>query len=441
MDDDELPLPDFAGAQIEGLRDPKTPPPVPKKPEPFGGAESAVGGNVFPADDAPPLELETDGGETWAVFLMGFPHVSVDEVAPEVAKMFGLDVATASSLILNAPITVKRGASRETATSIESALRSLGADVDIRPETTERRQRRESHRAAASSAAKKAIEAQNAAAMQAAHLGLPAEAATPLAHGPLAHGPAVALPGGAPRGVSLDGDHPGFWTRIPMAFVVPFFGTGILWLIGLTVMLFVVAFVRAAPCIGIFMMPIAGAVYLGLLGIYFGQAAQAGLEDDGSRPQPRWYMPSQGELLARGGPLVLVTFLLFVIPAGLAWEGSAGPVVYIAGLIPYFYWPMALTVSGITGSSLSLFNPIEIGRGILAGGLPYLMVVLVGFLVFAGLSMLPIIALTAHSTVGILVSVLVMAGAVGYIAGVQGYLMGCIVGSRSEKFAPLLGGD
>lgn len=436
MDDDELPLPDFANAEIEGLRDPKTPPPVPQEPKPFGGPESAVGGQLLPNVDMPALELETDGGETYAVFLLGFPDVSVDDVAGDVARMFGLDVATASSLILNAPITVKRGASRETAVQIEQGLRSLGAEVDIRPETAEgTHQRRDSHRSEAASAAKKAIEAQNAAAMQAAHMGLPIEAATPLAHGP-----PRALPSrGAPSKVTLDGDHPGFWVRIPMAFVVPFFGTGVLWLIGLTMMFFVFAFVRMAPCIGIFMMPIAGAVYLGLLGIYFGQAAQAGVEDDGSRPEPRWYMPSQGELLARGGPLVLVTILLFIVPAGLAIKGVAGPIVYAAGLIPYVYWPMALTVSGITGSSMSLFNPVEIGRGIFAGGLPYAVVVIVGFLAFAAISMLPALALAANSMVGILLSVLVMAGGIGYVAGVQGYLMGCIVGSRPERFDDLVG--
>lgn len=441
MEDDELPLPDFANAEIEGLRDPKTPPPVPRQPEkpkPFGGPESAVGGQLLPnVDEMPPLMLETDdGGDTYAVFLMGFPNASVDEVAGEVAKMFGLDVATASSLIMNAPITVKRGASHETATAIERGLRSLGADVDIRPETPERTgKRRDSHRSAASSAAKKAIEAQNAAAMQAAHMGLPVEAATPLAHGP----PRALPSSGAPTKVTLDGDHPGFWTRIPMAFVVPFFGTGVAWLIGLTLMFFVFVFVRMAPCIGIFMMPVAGAVYLGLLGIYFGQAAQAGVEDDGSRPEPRWSMPSQSELLARGGPLVLVTLLLFIVPAALAVKGLPGPIVYATGLIPYVYWPMALTVSGITGSSMSLFNPVEIGRGILAGGLPYVVVIVVGFLVFAGLSMLPAMAMAMESAAGVLLSVLAMATGIGYVAGVQGYLMGCIVGSRPERFEDLVG--
>ncbi len=439
MDDDELPLPDFANAPIEGLRDPTKPPPVPpdpKKIEGLGGPQAAVGGHILPAMDAPPLELETDGsGETFAVFLLGFPHAAIDDVAGDVAKMFGLDVATASSLIMNAPISVKRGASRETASAIERGLRSLGADVDIRPETNEGAgQKRDSHRAAASSAAKQAIDAQNAAAMQAAQLGLPAEAATPLAHGP-----PRALPSqGAPEGIALDGEHPGFWTRIPMAFIVPFFGTGIVWLIALTMTLFLFAFIRLAPCIGIFMMPIAGAVYLGLLGIYFGQAAQAGLEDDGSRPKPRWHMPSQGELLARGGPLVVATILLFTIPVGLAVRNVPTPIVYATGLIPYVYWPMALTVSGITGSSMSLFNPVHIGRGIMAGGVPYAVVVVVGFMLFAGLSMLPALAAASRSMMAIMVSVVAMAGAVGYVAGVQGYLMGCIVGSRPEKFESLL---
>ena len=222
-----------------------------------------------------------------------------------------------------------------------------------------------------------------------------------------------------------------------MALVVPFFGAGVLWLIGLTVMLFVVAFTRMAPCIGLFMLPVTGAVYLGLLGIYFGQAAQAGLEDDGSRPQPRWSVPAQQDLLFRGGALVLVTLLLFVVPAGLVYEGASPVVAYIAVLIPYVYWPMALTVSAITGRLTSLFNPIEIGKGIIAGGLPYVAVVSFGFLAYAGLTALLPLGLSA-GPVGALISGVALAFSFGYITGVQGYLMGCIVGSRPEKFEGLV---
>jgi hypothetical protein len=210
----------------------------------------------------------------------------------------------------------------------------------------------------------------------------------------------------------------------------------VFWLLGLTVILFVFALSSAAPCLNLLLMPVTGAVYLGLMGIYFTQAAQVGLEDDGSWPKPRWSLPNQQDILFRGGALVVVSILLFFIPAGLSFKGAPKSWVYAAGLIPYAYWPMALTVSGLRDSLVSLFNPIDIGKGLLAGGLPYVVVVLFGFFSYAGLSLLPSVA-SAASPGAVIGAVGVMAAGVGYIAGVQGYLMGRLVNSRPEKFEGL----
>lgn len=366
--DDELPLPDLDADAL--------------------AASSGVG--------IPELELSSDA-ETFTVTLLGFLR-DRETAGEKLAQMFGLDEATAQSLVESSPAVVKRGASRATALAIEKGLRTIGADVDVRREPGSVR---------------------------------------PGSFRPGPAGIAMASARPPPPSEPTSGAHPGFWSRIPVAFAVPFLRGGWVWLIGLTVMFFVVVFTVQAPCIGIFMLPVTGAAYLGLLGIYFGQAAQAGLEDDGSRPEPNWGAPNQQGTLLRGLALVLVTVLLFAIPFWLAFKGVSPAWIYLAGLLPYVYWPMALTVSGITGSVVSLFNPIDIGKGVIAGGIPYVVVVVVGFLAFAVMAALPLAALS-YGPIAVVIAVLFPAFGICYVAGIQGYLMGCLVGSRREKFEGLV---
>ncbi len=369
-------------------------------------------------DDLHGLELDRDAGvETFAVYLLGFSR-GRDEAPLRLAKMFRIDEATARATVASAPSAVKRGATRETALAIVKGLRAIGADVEMRREqgTTSVPPRPPSLPPVASPYRPPSAPVRPAVGVPTAGVGFSATAAVP---------------------EHEHREHPGFWASIPRAFVVPFLGAGWLWLLTLAITLIVVSLSQLAPCFGLVMMLLAGAVYLGLLGIYFGQAAQAGLEADETRAKPRWSAPNQHDILYRGGTFVLITLLLFSIPVGLFFNGMSSIGLYVAGLAPYIYWPMALTVSGISGSLASLFNPVDIGKGIVAGGVPYLVLVGFGVIAFAGLGFLPTVAATI-SPQAMLASVILVAAGVGYIAGVQGYLMGCIVGSRPEKFESIV---
>ncbi|MEM9069929.1 MAG: hypothetical protein AAGE52_15560 [Myxococcota bacterium] len=431
---DDLPLPDLEDPdEPEGLAaaGPATPGTSPLSPP----GRSASPQQLLPAfDELPAQALETDGdGDTYAVYLLGFLRDS-EVTAAKLASLFGLDELTAESLMASAPVAVKRGASRETASQLERALRGIGADVDIRPEGDVKPLGRQPDRRdnASMEKAKAAIASQNLA----AQASLPPELVKGMANAPPSVVRAVA-PAVADELLS-QGEHPGFWSRVPVAFVVPFLGTGLLWLGGLGVAALGVGFVRLAPCIGFFMMPFAAAIYLGLLGAYFGQAAQTGLDDEGGGlPKPRWRLPERSDLYARGGALLLLSFLLFGIPAVLLQQGFPPVMVYLVGLLPYAYWPVALTVAGITGSLLNMFNPFYILKGIWAGGVPYLVVAVTGFLVQAFLTSLPVLLLPMGLGAALL-GALAVIGGIGYTAGVQGYLMGCIVGSRYERFEGLL---
>ena len=370
------------------------------------------------------------GGE-FGVYLLGFGRTEEGAVE-RLATLFDLDEATAASLVRGAPIAVKRHASRETALAIERGLRSIGADVDVRAEVAS-----QAPPGAASSPPAAPFPPAANAARTAPLVGL--RRAAVVSRPPSQPPPPARSLQPPPQDNILPPGPSGFWPRIPVAFVVPFMGGGILWLVALAVMLVVLSLSSAAPCLNVVLMPITASVYLGLMSIYFTQCAEAGLESDGTKPAPRFSMPHQHDVVYRGFALCAVTLLLFCVPAILAYRDAPKSWVYAAGLVPYIYWPMALTVSGITGSLGSLFNPVDIIKGIVAGGLPYVVVVLFGYGAYAGLSLLPAVAAPAGGA-ALLVAFAAIVVGVGYIAGVQAFLMGCLVSSRPERFESLTSG-
>lgn len=78
--------------------------------------------------------LEKQGTEaTFSVELLGFPATEdPDELSESLASFFGIGTEDAQRIVQQAPIRVKRGASRDVATQLVQNLLDLGADVRLR---------------------------------------------------------------------------------------------------------------------------------------------------------------------------------------------------------------------------------------------------------------------------------------------------------------------
>ncbi len=433
----DLPLPDLESEESAATES-STGRAVPSLPLPTEGFDAEPGavapsqealafddepGLFAPAKNVPTLALETDGGATFEVTLRGFSGDATDAGA-RLAALLGLDRRTAETLVASAPVVVKGGVSLETASALEKELRALGAEVDVRPQTPRSGGDRSVGQSAASrERARQAIATQNAAAAQ----RVPLSAAAALAGMEVGAGPV--LP-------EQDEPHPGFWARFPVAFAVPFLGEGVLWLGALVFAFFAAAILRLL-CMGWLTMPLGMALYLGLLGSYFAQAAQTGLHDTGGGwPRPAWAPPRRDDLVYRGGAVLLLTTLLFALPAMFFLDGRE-TLAWVASIVPFAYWPMALTTVGLTGELVHGLNPITVLRGVRAAGLPYAVVVLVGLLAIGGLLLIVGWMLAAGPPIGT-AGVVLFASGLGYVAGVQGYLMGCLVASRLDEFDDLI---
>lgn len=111
----------------------------------------------------------------------------------------------------------------------------------------------------------------------------------------------------------------------------------------------------------------------------------------------------------------------------------------LALLLPLAYWPMALTIGTISGSAGVAFNPIKVLSAIVKGGIPYVFVALLGMLIA-----LPVLGVTASlfssavvsdSKFLYLVALVVFGLGIPYVHGVQGQLLGRLVGEREDVFA------
>jgi hypothetical protein len=188
-------------------------------------------------------------------------------------------------------------------------------------------------------------------------------------------------------------------------------------------------------CFGIFLMPLVGSAYLGGLATFFGQCAQAGLEDD--RPQFHW--PDHNDVVLRGLVMVALTFALSILPFAALHRGLPSVLVYVLGLIPYVYWPMALAAVGLSGRLLALFDVRFVGQAIWAGGLPYLAIVAFGWAAY-GVVTLGLEWSQAHPF-SLLVAVGFFVVSIGYVAGAQGALIGRLIATRRARFTGFLPGE
>lgn len=121
-----------------------------------------------------------------------------------------------------------------------------------------------------------------------------------------------------------------FWPAVPRAFMVPFWGRGALWLVVLGAVLTLIGVMSVAPilCVKPFVMIGLGSVYLGLLGAFFGQAAQIGLDGEFDGPDPsilRELTSNASRFAYPGLALSILAAILFAIPAWITVKAVPEP--------------------------------------------------------------------------------------------------------------------
>jgi hypothetical protein len=129
-----------------------------------------------------------------------------------------------------------------------------------------------------------------------------------------------------------------------------------------------------------------------------------------TKPRPRQGCVNAPALTARG--------------FGLAW---------LMLLIQGIYWPMALTLSRLTGNITDLFNVARIVRGIYAGGWDYVVVVVLGTTGFASIIVIPTLIVAWGSPFGAILLLLLTLPWIAYVGSAVSYLMGRMLAARAEE--------
>jgi hypothetical protein len=109
----------------------------------------------------------------------------------------------------------------------------------------------------------------------------------------------------------------------------------------------------------------------------------------------------------------------------LAWL-----MLFVQGL----YWPMALTLSCLTGSIGSLFSVGRIARGIFAGGWDYLIVVLLATTGFAAILVIPNLIAAWGSRLGAITLLILPFPWIAYVGCAVSFLMGRLLAARPDEF-------
>lgn len=366
---------------------------------------------------------------TFSVYLLGFLRGG-EGAATSLASITGLSLAASEEVLGRAPVLLEARVPKDRARRLERELRRVGADVELRSDSERAPPRRR-------------------------EVELELDASQPLLEleevGPAR--PAGRMPSAAPMSAFAvqprrssepeTTEHPGFWSRLPYGLIVPVLGKGAAWLALLTVTLIWVSFmgglglVGLASCFGglgaLMALPFM-ALYLGLLAEYFTQAAQSGLHDEGGMPRPYFSMPEWTSAFFRGVPLVLLAIALFGFSGWLESQGFPAFVVVVAAFVPYFYWPMALLAMSLTGRVAAL-GPLTVLGAALRGGPQYLVVVVVGFMITAAAMMGLGMVIELMGVFGAIVAAVLVFAIVPYVSAAQGYLLGCMVGADSERWA------
>lgn len=224
----------------------------------------------------------------------------------------------------------------------------------------------------------------------------------------------------------VDAPHPGFDARYWDAFKVPFLGVGSLFML-LIALSVVVGLFFFGTRVSLFIAPAACAIGVALQSVFFGQAAQLGMMDEGGELEVSWTFPSRDELAMQGAVMVFAMVAVSMPAIFLTHHGQAWAVVLWA--LPLAYWPMALLSVGISGTAWTLFRPFLMVRFAWATRRSFWRVMapaVVCVVIGAGLHVMsPFIAL------------LFAAGAFAYLGGVQGFMMGSLAGTDPKVFVVL----
>ena len=242
--------------------------------------------------------------------------------------------------------------------------------------------------------------------------------------------PALPLPSGDIRGVVYEEvPHPGFDARFGAAFLAPFVGGGILWLMAITLSVLAAVFFVSIPRIFILALPASFAMAAALQAVHFGQAANAGMHDEGGKIRAMWALPAREEL-SHLGLTFAFTAAALLAPAIAAAHVGQPTLALIAVLGFLLYWPMSLVGVGISGSVMTLFRPVLMALMIARTFREYIRVVGV-----AAALLLPPMALCLLGDGGLrFVGALWLAPSVAYASGVLGFMMGSLTATRVETF-------
>ncbi len=236
----------------------------------------------------------------------------------------------------------------------------------------------------------------------------------------------------------------GFVASLPHAFLFPLRGTGMVWIgaicgciVGSVVLMSLGAIMFP---VGIMLMASAFGIFAGTLTLqarYF-MASMSGAAYDGDGPDGA---PDMSDFLANlawpGMQLLLFTCVLFM-PAGWYMQhigrlATAGQFFMFAVLafLPWYYWPMALTMYAREGNGTGLWNVIRGAQAILTAPLHYTALVFVGFVAWL-VSVWCIGALASVSTILKIVGFVLSGVPLAYTAGVCGTLMGKLLQENPE---------
>lgn len=361
----------------------------------------------LPVPDLPLPDLDGGGpsssSATWRVRASAFRDPVGD--AERVAVALGLELSEAQRLVASAPVFVGEGSRREEAERIAAALAGLGAKVVVE------------------------------------------DASAPRSAPPPASGPRSTAPSRAQESSEDDAEwERSFWAELPMAFlapvlgmgVLPILGAGVLGVLGWFVLLYVPGFVKLFAGVAAILTGV------GLVIEVFAKLAQAAHgRDRGSLPAPHFAMPELSALALRG----LTTVIVLVVFGAMLWfvaQSGIAVLTLAVALLIGAYWPLGLAIQGVSGRFFGIFDLPAAVRSIAIAPLEYLAVVGVSYVLLVGLSfalayggMLAVGAIEAPVIMEIVVAFLYFA-ALTYAHGVLGYAMGALIAAKEERFAFLV---
>lgn len=266
-------------------------------------------------------------------------------------------------------------------------------------------------------------------------LALPTAPAIPA--GTPSSAPSPELPAGASVLVESK-----FFERLPLAFVAPLLGKA--W-----ALLLFSALVPACASLllsldvswvlqVIFFVPTL-LFSIGLLTEAFSRLAQEGADNDEGVPSPTLGDTQLQTVLGSGIATVFVAAFLFVFPGYLFYRQAIGLTALTAlSFLPYIYWPMALTVQGMTGNLVAGFDVPLVFRSMARAPLKYLVVVALGFVLTMALSFGATLVVgglmvtAGPSRVLVFGATFVFFGTMTYLHGVLGYAMGRLVATEDK---------